>query len=104
VPKTISSILFTIADDGKGMTGEELHMATQPFGQVRSGHGDANEGTGLGLPISVALIKAHRGTFSLESQKGEGTVASFTIPTRAAAAAAGWPVNIRHVHQPGRSS
>lgn len=82
-------ILFTIADDGKGMTSEELHMATQPFGQVRSGHGDANEGTGLGLPISVALIKAHHGTFSLESQKGEGTVASFTIPTRAAAAAAG---------------
>ena len=81
-------ILFTVADDGAGMTNEELHMATQPFGQVRNGHGDANEGTGLGLPISVALIKAHYGTFSLESQKGEGTVASFTILTRAAAAAA----------------
>ncbi len=71
---------FSVADSGKGMTQEELHMATQPFGQVRNGHGDANEGTGLGLPISVALIKAHRGRFSLESQKGQGTVASFTIP------------------------
>ena len=73
-------IRFSVADSGKGMSQEELHMATQPFGQVRSGHGDANEGTGLGLPISVALIKAHRGRFSLESQKGHGTVASFTIP------------------------
>jgi two-component system cell cycle sensor histidine kinase PleC len=86
--KDDKQILFTIADNGKGMTAQELHMATQPFGQVRNGHGDANEGTGLGLPISVALIKAHNGKFSLESQKGEGTVASFTIPTRAAAAAA----------------
>jgi len=73
-------IHFSVADTGAGMTQEELHMATQPFGQVRNGHGDANEGTGLGLPISVALIKAHRGRFSLESRKGEGTVASFSIP------------------------
>jgi signal transduction histidine kinase len=55
-------------------------MATQPFGQVRNGFGDANEGTGLGLPISVALVKAHRGRFMLESRKGEGTIASFSIP------------------------
>ena len=73
-------IRFAVADNGKGMTQEELVMATQPFGQVRQCHGDANEGTGLGLPISVALVKAHKGRFSLESQKGEGTVASFTIP------------------------
>ena len=75
------AIHFSVADTGGGMTQQELHMATQPFGQVRNGHGDANEGTGLGLPISVALIKAHRGRFSLESRKGEGTVASFSIPT-----------------------
>lgn len=74
------AIHFSVADTGDGMTQEELHMATQPFGQVRNGHGDANEGTGLGLPISVALIKAHKGKFSLESRKGEGTVASFSIP------------------------
>ena len=73
-------LLFTVADTGSGMNQEELHMATQPFGQVRNGFGDSNEGTGLGLPISVALVKAHRGKFTLESRKGEGTVASFTIP------------------------
>jgi two-component system cell cycle sensor histidine kinase PleC len=73
-------IQFRVADTGAGMSQEELHIATQPFGQVRNGFGDANEGTGLGLPISVALVKAHRGRFSLESRKGEGTVASFTVP------------------------
>jgi len=78
-------IEFSVADTGTGMSQEELHMATQPFGQVRNGFGDANEGTGLGLPISVALVKAHRGRFSLESRKGEGTVASFTVPVSGSA-------------------
>jgi two-component system cell cycle sensor histidine kinase PleC len=73
-------VKFSVIDTGAGMSQEELHMATQPFGQVRNGHGDANEGTGLGLPISVALIKSHNGKFTLESQKGTGTCARFFIP------------------------
>ncbi len=77
-------ISFSVIDNGKGMTQEELHMATQPFGQVRSGHGDANEGTGLGLPITMALIKSHGGKFMLQSQKGVGTSATFLIPTERA--------------------
>ncbi|MGI9515051.1 MAG: sensor histidine kinase, partial [Anderseniella sp.] len=44
---------FSITDTGRGMSQEELQMATQPFGQVRNGHSSSNEGTGLGLPISA---------------------------------------------------
>lgn len=74
-------VAFSVTDTGRGMSQEELLMATQPFGQVRNGHGDANEGTGLGLPISVALIKSHGGKFTLESQVNTGTCARFVIPT-----------------------
>ena len=87
-------VSFSVTDTGKGMTQEELHMAAQPFGQVRSGHGDANEGTGLGLPITVALIKSHNGKFTLESQKGAGTCARFIIPAENPATHAAQPATI----------
>lgn len=74
-------VAFSVTDTGRGMSQEELQMATQPFGQVRSGRLEANEGTGLGLPISVALIKSHGGKFTLESQLNAGTCARFIIPT-----------------------
>lgn len=73
-------VSFSVSDTGRGMSQEELQMATQPFGQVRGGHNDINEGTGLGLPISVALIKSHNGKFTLESQQNAGTCARFVIP------------------------
>ncbi len=73
-------VSFTITDTGRGMSQEQLQMATQPFGQVRNGPGDNSEGTGLGLPISVALIKSHHGKFTLESQLNVGTCARFVIP------------------------
>lgn len=72
----------SVTDTGRGMSREELHMATQPFGQVRNGLGGDQEGTGLGLPISVALIKSHNGKFTLESQKGTGTCARFLLKTQ----------------------
>mgnify|MGYP001557742021 CR=1 FL=1 len=74
-------VTFSVTDTGRGMSQEELLMATQPFGQVRNGHSSANEGTGLGLPISAALIKSHGGKFSLESKQNAGTCARITIPT-----------------------
>lgn len=77
-------VSFSITDTGRGMSQEELQMATQPFGQVRNGPDDGSEGTGLGLPISVALIKSHNGKFTLESQQNVGTCARFVIPTEAA--------------------
>ncbi|MEO1161492.1 MAG: HAMP domain-containing sensor histidine kinase, partial [Pseudomonadota bacterium] len=72
---------FCVTDTGRGMSQEELLMATQPFGQVRGGHSNANEGTGLGVPISAALIKSHGGKFTLESKQNAGTCARFIIPT-----------------------
>ncbi len=76
-------VAFCVTDTGRGMTREEVQLATQPFGQVRSGNGDDIEGTGLGLPISVALINSHHGKFTLESQQNTGTCVRFIIPTDA---------------------
>jgi signal transduction histidine kinase len=39
------------------------------------------KGTGLGLPLTQALIKANRAQFQLNSESGKGTRASITFPT-----------------------
>jgi len=38
------------------------------------------QGTGMGLPIAKAIIEAHGGSISLTSQRGHGSVFSFTLP------------------------
>jgi two-component system sensor histidine kinase KdpD len=37
-------------------------------------------GTGMGLPIAKAIISAHKGSISVTSQLGHGSVFSFTLP------------------------
>ena len=37
-------------------------------------------GTGLGLPLTKALVEANRATLSIKSARGEGTVVTVTIP------------------------
>lgn len=68
-----------VSDDGVGMTAEELRTAMEPFGQL----GDAEkraQGTGLGLPLVKALTEAHDGAFTLESERGSGSVATIRLP------------------------
>ena len=55
-------VAVTVADTGIGMTHAEVEIALKPFGQVDSGHTREYEGTGLGLPISKAIVELHDGS------------------------------------------
>lgn len=71
------------------MTPEEVEMAMTPFGQV-AGHMDrTHEGTGLGLPLTKALIELHGGRLELTSEPGSGTTARITLPAAGGAGGAG---------------
>jgi two-component system cell cycle sensor histidine kinase PleC len=76
---------ITVVDTGIGMSAHEIETALRPFGQVETGFGKTNEGTGLGLPISLALAQLHGGNLMIESEKGTGTRVTVTIPTWEAA-------------------
>lgn len=65
-------------DTGIGISEEEKGRIFTKFGQF--GTASRAVGTGLGLYISKGIIEAHGGTIKVESEKGEGTVVTFTLP------------------------
>jgi two-component system, cell cycle sensor histidine kinase PleC len=86
-----------VTDTGPGMDAAEIDTAMSPFGQVDSGFNKKHEGTGLGLPIALALSRLHGGDLQIHSTKGVGTRVSIFIPL---AVAASLPPSIttHHLH------
>lgn len=74
-------IQFTIMDTGIGMGPEELKILFQPFVQTDSSK-KVSEGTGLGLAISRQFVQLMGGDIQVQSQKGQGSTFSFTIPLK----------------------
>ena len=71
---------IAIADTGIGMTPEQVAVALKPFGQVQGHLSRTQEGAGLGLPIALGLVRAHRGDLRIESKPGAGTTVFLTLP------------------------
>ncbi|MGB0681561.1 MAG: PAS domain-containing sensor histidine kinase [Magnetovibrionaceae bacterium] len=70
----------SVEDTGIGMSEEGLKTAMEAFGQVDSKLSRRFEGTGLGLPLSKALVELHGGRLSVRSKPGEGTCISVWLP------------------------
>ncbi len=75
-----SGHVFQIVDTGMGIAPEDIPKALTRFGQV---DGDLNrqyEGTGLGLPLTKALVELHGGALDLQSEIGVGTTVTVRFP------------------------
>ncbi|HYI35720.1 MAG TPA: ATP-binding protein [Thermoleophilaceae bacterium] len=70
-------IELSVADDGRGMTQEDLDRVFDRF--VRRDE-DSGGGTGLGLAIVRSLVDLQGGTVDVRSQVGEGTVFTVRLP------------------------
>jgi len=75
-----SGFVFNITDTGKGMAPEDIPKALEPFGQVGDPLLNDDVGTGLGLPVTKALIELHGGTIELASLPDLGTTATVKFP------------------------
>lgn len=73
-------IEISIRDTGIGMTHKEQMMALSTFGRSNDPFVAEQSGTGLGLPVSAAIIRALNGDISIQSAKGEGTTIHITLP------------------------
>ncbi|MGI9353142.1 MAG: PAS domain S-box protein [Rhizobiaceae bacterium] len=82
VYETNGEVALRVRDTGNGMTENEIEMAMKPFRQVHAVEENSPEGTGLGLPLTKALVEANRAFFELESEPGNGTIAHVQFPTQ----------------------
>ncbi len=71
-------VILRVRDTGVGMTEKELSMAMEPFRQVSATR--RGSGTGLGLPITKALVEANKASLAISSAKNEGTLVEITFP------------------------
>ncbi|WP_330083436.1 HAMP domain-containing sensor histidine kinase [Methylocystis iwaonis] len=71
-------VLIRVKDTGIGMSDDEVQMALEPFKQVLTAH--KRPGTGLGLPLTKALIEANNASFTIKSRKNEGTLIEIAFP------------------------
>jgi signal transduction histidine kinase len=68
-----------VHDSGVGMTEDEIKFAMQPFHQLDTAP-RRQTGTGLGLPLTKALVDAHRARLVITSARGTGTSADVIFP------------------------
>ena len=69
-----------IQDNGIGMSEADVAIAMQPFSQVDNALARRFEGTGLGLPVSKALMELHGGRLIIQSGRGVGTLVTLSFP------------------------
>jgi len=75
--------VIRVRDTGLGMNESELSVALEPFRQIPGGRRD--DGTGLGLPLTKALVEANNADFSIKSRKEHGTLVEVAFPSVRAA-------------------
>ena len=72
-------LTFRVYDDGEGMSREFQNHMYETFAQENRSSDSTIHGTGLGLAIVHNLIKLMKGTISVESEVGQGTVYHITM-------------------------
>ncbi|VVT32023.1 PAS domain-containing sensor histidine kinase [Rhizobium sp. EC-SD404] len=76
-------VVMRVRDTGIGMSRSELDHAMKPFRQgPTSPMRPRGDGTGLGLPLTKAMVEANRAHFAIESAPGEGTLVQVTFPSQ----------------------
>jgi signal transduction histidine kinase len=73
-------VIISVSDQGIGIAPEHLNKLFERFFRAKSSAMPKVAGTGLGLPISDAIVRAFGGRIWAESTLGSGTTLSFTIP------------------------
>jgi PAS domain S-box-containing protein len=72
-------VTIRVRDTGIGMTQDDVKKAMEPFRQIPGPR--STGGTGLGLPLTKALVEANRAAFTINSDPGKGTLVEVTFPS-----------------------
>jgi len=75
-------IALSLIDQGRGIAKESIPNLTNRFYRLNEDRNRRTGGSGLGLSIVDALIKAHGGHMRIESEVTKGTTITLFIPKK----------------------
>jgi len=71
--------VLQVSDTGTGIDAEAIDKVYDPFFTTKG----IGKGTGLGLSVTYGIIQEHRGSITVDSVPGEGTVFRISLPAAA---------------------
>lgn len=80
IQKKPKEFVLQVRDKGIGIPAEELDRIFERFYAVDKSHSRSLGGSGLGLSIVERIVEKHQGKIDVESQPGEGTTFTITLP------------------------
>jgi signal transduction histidine kinase len=75
--ETDGFIQVIISDNGCGIPKKDLPNVKKKFYKANQ----TVRGSGIGLALADEIMRLHSGSLEIESQEGQGTAVTFTIPT-----------------------
>jgi signal transduction histidine kinase len=78
-------VTISVEDDGVGIPAEDLQGLFDPRSGASRPGTQGEQGTGLGLVLCRDIVEQHGGTIQAESQPGQGSSFSFTLPAASSA-------------------
>lgn len=74
------TVIVTVRDNGIGISKEHLHYIFERFYRVDESRTRNTGGAGIGLTITKAIIEAHKGKITVESEINKGTQFIISLP------------------------
>ena len=78
------NLIIEVCDSGRGIREEEVKNLFNSYYQIDSGKRNDVEGVGLGLTISLSIVKAMDGDITVQSEFGKGSVFTIKLPQKIA--------------------
>jgi two-component system cell cycle sensor histidine kinase PleC len=75
-----AALRIRIRDTGIGIRAEDIPLVVQPFYRVNSVLDAKHQGAGLGLPFAKSVVELHGGSLGIESEVGQGTTVTISLP------------------------
>lgn len=75
---THNSLSIAVTDQGIGIPQTDIQHIFEPF--YRASNTNNYKGYGVGLPLSLNIIRLHRGSIAIKSQEGIGTEIKVILP------------------------
>jgi len=82
VDQKSANVYLQVSDTGIGIAPEHIEHIFERFYRTDTARSRATGGSGLGLAIVEWIVREHHGTIRVDSQPGQGTTFTFTMPAQ----------------------